>query len=53
MPVLVVDDIAENRDIRVRRLQRFGIIGIEQAANGQQALEASGGAISTLFCSTS
>jgi phosphoserine phosphatase RsbU/P len=42
MPVLVVDDIAENRDILVRRLQRFGIIGIEQAANGQQALEAIG-----------
>jgi sigma-B regulation protein RsbU (phosphoserine phosphatase) len=42
MPVLVVDDIAENRDILVRRLQRFGLIGIEQAANGLQALEAIG-----------
>ena len=42
MSVLVVNDIAENRDILVRRLQRFGLIGIEQAANGRQALEAIG-----------
>jgi phosphoserine phosphatase RsbU/P len=42
VPILVVDDIAENRDILVRRLQRFGLIGIEQAANGRQALEAIG-----------
>jgi phosphoserine phosphatase RsbU/P len=38
--VLVVDDVPENRDLLVRRLQRFGISDIEQAANGLEALAA-------------
>jgi phosphoserine phosphatase RsbU/P len=42
VPILIVDDIAENRDILVRRLNRFGLVGIEQAANGRDALEAIG-----------
>ncbi len=38
--VLVVDDIAENRDILERRLIRLGIGTIEQATNGREALAA-------------
>jgi len=38
--VLVVDDVAENRDLLVRRLSRLGITDIEQAANGIEALAA-------------
>jgi sigma-B regulation protein RsbU (phosphoserine phosphatase) len=38
--VLVVDDVAENRDLLVRRLQRLGIKDIEQATNGIEALAA-------------
>jgi sigma-B regulation protein RsbU (phosphoserine phosphatase) len=38
--VLVVDDVAENRDLLVRRLKRLGIDDIEQAANGIEALAA-------------
>ncbi|OYY67226.1 MAG: response regulator receiver protein [Burkholderiales bacterium 28-67-8] len=38
--VLVVDDIAENRDILERRLARLGIGSIEQATNGREALAA-------------
>jgi phosphoserine phosphatase RsbU/P len=38
--VLVVDDVAENRDLLVRRLKRLGIDQIEQAANGIEALAA-------------
>jgi sigma-B regulation protein RsbU (phosphoserine phosphatase) len=38
--VLVVDDIAENRDLLVRRLKRFGIGRIEEAVNGVAALAA-------------
>jgi sigma-B regulation protein RsbU (phosphoserine phosphatase) len=38
--VLVVDDVAENRDLLVRRLKRLGIDNIEQAANGIEALAA-------------
>jgi sigma-B regulation protein RsbU (phosphoserine phosphatase) len=38
--VLVVDDIAENRDLLVRRLKRLGINDIEQATNGVEALAA-------------
>ena len=38
--VLVVDDVAENRDLLVRRLQRLGIQDIDQAANGIEALAA-------------
>jgi sigma-B regulation protein RsbU (phosphoserine phosphatase) len=38
--ILVVDDVAENRDLLVRRLQRLGIKDIEQAANGIEALAA-------------
>ena len=38
--VLVVDDVAENRDLLVRRLQRLGIKDIAQAANGIEALAA-------------
>jgi sigma-B regulation protein RsbU (phosphoserine phosphatase) len=38
--VLVVDDVAENRDLLVRRLNRLGIADIEQATNGIEALAA-------------
>jgi sigma-B regulation protein RsbU (phosphoserine phosphatase) len=38
--VLVVDDVPENRDLLVRRLQRLGIGEVEQAANGLEALAA-------------
>jgi sigma-B regulation protein RsbU (phosphoserine phosphatase) len=38
--ILVVDDVAENRDLLVRRLQRLGITDIDQAENGIQALAA-------------
>jgi sigma-B regulation protein RsbU (phosphoserine phosphatase) len=38
--VLVVDDVPENRDLLVRRLNRLGITEIEQAANGIEALAA-------------
>jgi len=40
--VLVVDDVAENRTLLVRRLNRLGIDNIEQAANGVDALRAIG-----------
>jgi phosphoserine phosphatase RsbU/P len=38
--VLVVDDVAENRDLLVRRLKRLGIEDVEQAGNGIEALAA-------------
>lgn len=38
--ILVVDDVAENRDLLVRRLQRLGLQFIDQATNGVEALEA-------------
>ena len=38
--VLVVDDVAENRDLLVRRLTRLGITDIAQATNGIEALAA-------------
>jgi sigma-B regulation protein RsbU (phosphoserine phosphatase) len=38
--VLVVDDVAENRDLLVRRLKRLGIADVEQAVNGVEALAA-------------
>ncbi len=38
--VLVVDDVAENRDLLVRRLGRLGIADVEQATNGLEALAA-------------
>lgn len=38
--VLVVDDVAENRDLLVRRLKRLGIQDVEQAGNGIEALAA-------------
>jgi len=41
--VLVVDDVADNRDILVRRLGRLGIQSVEQATNGREALEAIAG----------
>jgi sigma-B regulation protein RsbU (phosphoserine phosphatase) len=40
--VLVVDDVAENRDLLFRRLKRLGIADVEQAANGLEALAAIG-----------
>lgn len=40
--ILVVDDVAENRDLLVRRLKRLGITEIEQATNGIEALAAIG-----------
>jgi phosphoserine phosphatase RsbU/P len=41
--ILVVDDVAENRDLLLRRLTRLGFQHIDQAANGVEALEAIGG----------
>ncbi len=38
--ILVVDDVAENRDLLLRRLQRLGFKDIDQAANGNEALAA-------------
>jgi phosphoserine phosphatase RsbU/P len=38
--ILVVDDVAENRDLLVRRLTRLGFRQIDQAANGNEALRA-------------
>jgi sigma-B regulation protein RsbU (phosphoserine phosphatase) len=38
--VLVVDDVSENRDLLVRRLNRLDIKQIDQAANGVEALAA-------------
>lgn len=38
--ILVVDDVAENRDLLMRRLQRLGIDNVDQAENGVQALAA-------------
>jgi sigma-B regulation protein RsbU (phosphoserine phosphatase) len=42
--ILVVDDVAENRDLLVRRLKRLGITAIDQATNGHEALAAIGAA---------
>ena len=38
--ILVVDDVAENRDLLLRRLQRLGLTHIDQAENGIEALAA-------------
>lgn len=38
--ILVVDDVAENRDLLLRRLTRLGFAHIDQAANGVEALAA-------------
>src|ERR1700728_4607543 len=40
--ILVVDDVAENRDLLLRRLTRLGFHLIDQAANGVEALAAIG-----------
>jgi phosphoserine phosphatase RsbU/P len=40
--ILVVDDVAENRDLLMRRLARLGFNSIDQAANGIEALAAIG-----------
>ncbi len=38
--ILVVDDVAENRDLLLRRLTRLGFAHVDQAANGVEALAA-------------
>ncbi len=38
--ILVVDDVAENRDLLVRRLNRLGVKLVDQAVNGVEALAA-------------
>jgi sigma-B regulation protein RsbU (phosphoserine phosphatase) len=38
--ILVVDDVAENRDLLIRRLKRLGFNELDQAANGVEALSA-------------
>lgn len=38
--ILVVDDVPENRELLLRRLQRLGFSQIDQAANGVEALAA-------------
>lgn len=38
--ILVVDDVPENRDLLLRRLQRLGFSRIDQATNGIEALAA-------------
>jgi len=40
--ILVVDDVAENRDLLMRRLTRLGFQHIDQATNGVEALAAIG-----------
>jgi sigma-B regulation protein RsbU (phosphoserine phosphatase) len=40
--ILVVDDVAENRDLLLRRLNRMGFSQIDQAENGIEALAAIG-----------
>lgn len=40
--ILVVDDVAENRDLLLRRLTQLGFSHIDQAANGVEALAAIG-----------
>nr|WP_309486546.1 fused response regulator/phosphatase [Ancylobacter mangrovi] len=40
--ILVVDDVAENRDLLIRRLRRLGFSRIEEAADGVEALAAIG-----------
>ena len=40
--ILVVDDVAENRDLLLRRLTRLGFSLIDQATNGVEALAALG-----------
>lgn len=37
--VLVVDDVPDNRDLLIRRLRRLGITDVQEAENGQLALE--------------
>jgi len=41
--ILVVDDVAENRDLLIRRLSRLGFTGVDQAENGVEALAAIAG----------
>ena len=38
--ILVVDDVADNRDLLIRRLNRLDIKQIDQATNGVEALQA-------------
>lgn len=38
--ILVVDDVAENRDLLIRRLRRLGFSHMDEAENGHQALAA-------------
>jgi sigma-B regulation protein RsbU (phosphoserine phosphatase) len=40
--ILIVDDVPENRDLLLRRLQRLGFSRIDQAENGVEALAALG-----------
>lgn len=40
--ILVVDDVAENRDLLIRRLKRLGFSRLDEAANGHEALAAIG-----------
>ncbi|QFR32557.1 PP2C family protein-serine/threonine phosphatase [Ancylobacter sp. TS-1] len=40
--ILVVDDVAENRDLLMRRLRRLGFSRIDEAADGVEALAAIG-----------
>ncbi|QIB35607.1 PP2C family protein-serine/threonine phosphatase [Ancylobacter pratisalsi] len=40
--ILVVDDVAENRDLLIRRMRRLGFTRIDEAADGVQALAAIG-----------
>ncbi|WAC26052.1 PP2C family protein-serine/threonine phosphatase [Ancylobacter sp. SL191] len=40
--ILVVDDVAENRDLLMRRLKRLGFSRLDEAANGHEALAAIG-----------
>ena len=40
--ILVVDDVAENRDLLLRRLTRLGFSQVDQATNGIEALTAIG-----------
>ena len=51
--ILVVDDVADNRDLLIRRLKRLDLTQVDQAANGIEALAAIRPRPTTWCCSTS
>jgi len=37
--ILIVDDVEDNRDVLARRLRRQGLVNVQQASDGLEALE--------------